>query len=68
MDISDRLADDYMTRIKTKKLTKLGYRITTTREFLGLSSEEMVVIELKLVMIGKLKSIQSKKGNRPARL
>ena len=33
---------------KRKKLTKLGGRITTTKEFLGLTDAEAAIVELRL--------------------
>jgi DNA-binding XRE family transcriptional regulator len=43
------------------QLTKLGYRVTSTQEFLGLSTEEMALIDLKISLIEKLKQIRSQK-------
>ena len=48
-----------MKKAKLEKLVKLGYRITTTQEFLGLSDEEMTLIELKLFLVEKLKKTRS---------
>jgi DNA-binding XRE family transcriptional regulator len=50
-----------MNKIKKTKLSKLGYRVTNTREFLGLTDEEMTLIELKFSLIQKLKSIRSQR-------
>lgn len=50
-----------MKRIKMEKLARLGYRITSTQEFLGLSDEEMTLIELKLALIDKLKKTRSER-------
>jgi len=47
-----------MNQRKAEKLTKLGYRVTTTQEFLGLSDEEMSLIELKISLIKKIKQIR----------
>ena len=35
---------------KRKRLEQAGWRVGSTQEFLGLSDEEMAVIELKLVL------------------
>jgi predicted transcriptional regulator len=43
------------------KLKRLGYRVTNTQEFLGLSDEEMAVIDLKISLIEKLKEIRISK-------
>ncbi len=45
-----------------KKLQKLGYRVTSAQEFLGLSDEEMELIDLKIALIEKLKQIRSRKN------
>lgn len=46
---------------KLEKIAKLGYRVTSTREFLGLSEEEMALIELKLSLVEKLKRTRKEK-------
>src|SRR5438094_8256032 len=48
-----------MKQSKREKLAKLGYRITTTQECLGLSDEEMALIDLKLSLIETLKDLRS---------
>ena len=50
-----------MKQAKRDKLTKLGYRLTTTQEFLGLSDEEMALIDVKISLIRKLKAIRTSK-------
>jgi DNA-binding XRE family transcriptional regulator len=50
-----------MIQSKRNKLAKLGYRVTTTQEFLGLSDGEMALIDLKILSIEKLKEIRSQK-------
>jgi DNA-binding XRE family transcriptional regulator len=50
-----------MKQSKRDELTKLGYRVTSTQEFLGLSDEEMALIDLKLSLIEKLKEIRGLK-------
>ena len=41
---------------KWEKLRKLGYRVMDTQEFLGLSDEEMALIDLKISLIEKLRN------------
>jgi DNA-binding XRE family transcriptional regulator len=43
---------------KKGKLKKLGYRITDTQEFLGLSDEEMALIDMKISLVRKLREIR----------
>jgi DNA-binding XRE family transcriptional regulator len=50
-----------MNQTKREKLTKLGYRVTTTKQFLGLSEEEMALIDLKLSLIERLKQLRATK-------
>jgi DNA-binding XRE family transcriptional regulator len=44
-----------MSQSRWNKLRKLGYRVMDTQEFLGLTDEEMVLIDLKIALIQKLK-------------
>jgi DNA-binding XRE family transcriptional regulator len=50
-----------MKQSKSEKLRKLGYRVTSTQEFLGLSDEEMALIDLKISLIVKLRESRSAK-------
>ena len=50
-----------MKQNKRDKLVRLGYRVTNTQEFLGLSDEEMTLIDLKISLIEKLKEIRRHK-------
>lgn len=50
-----------MTDSKIDKLRKLGYRVTTTQEFLELSDEEIALIDLKMSLVEKLKSTRLRK-------
>ena len=45
---------------KTKNLEKKGWKIGTTKEFLGLSEEESSYIELKLKLSANLKKLRTK--------
>jgi len=47
-----------MKQTKREKLANLGYRVTDTQAFLGLSDEEMALIDLKISLIEKLKEIR----------
>jgi DNA-binding XRE family transcriptional regulator len=51
-----------MNQSKRTKLRKLGYRVTSTQEFLGLSDEEMTLIDLKILLIEKLRQTRQLKG------
>ena len=50
-----------MKQDKLDKLRKLGYRVTHAQEFLGLSDEEIALIDLKISLIGKLKEARGAK-------
>ena len=45
-----------MKASKRKALEKLGWKVSDAREFLGLSDEEAMLIELKLLMARSLKA------------
>jgi DNA-binding XRE family transcriptional regulator len=51
-----------MKQDKQDKLIKMGYRVTNTQQFLGLSNEEMALIDLKISLIEKLKEIRNLKN------
>jgi len=51
-----------MNTTKRTKLKKLGYRVTNTQDFLGLSDEEMALIDLKIALIEKLKKTRLLRG------
>lgn len=44
-----------MRKTRRQRLERLGYKITDTREFLGLSKDEIALIDLKISLIKKLK-------------
>src|SRR4051812_5672128 len=48
-----------MNTSKKERLRKRGYRITDAQEFLGLSDEEMALIDLKISLIEKLKKTRA---------
>jgi DNA-binding XRE family transcriptional regulator len=50
-----------MRQAKRDKLTRLGYRLITTQDFLGLSDEDMALIDLKIALIRKVKSTRARK-------
>jgi len=43
-------SSDLMKTTKRKKLESAGWRVGTTEEFLGLSSEEAKIVEIKLAL------------------
>jgi DNA-binding XRE family transcriptional regulator len=47
-----------MKKHRSEKIAKVGYRRTTTQEFLGLSDEEMSLIDLKISLVEKLRDIR----------
>jgi DNA-binding XRE family transcriptional regulator len=47
-----------MDIVKQKKLEDQGWRVTTTSEFLGLSIEEELFIELKLSLSRQLREVR----------
>jgi DNA-binding XRE family transcriptional regulator len=44
-----------MKQAKRQKLRDAGYRVTDTKEFLGLSDSEAAVIELKIALVQRLR-------------
>ena len=51
-----------MEKSKKAKLTKAGWHVGTTDEFLGLTSEEAALIELKLALSDELRARRVAKG------
>jgi DNA-binding XRE family transcriptional regulator len=51
-----------MKKTKSAKLERVGYRLTNAQEFLGLSVQEMAVIDLKISLIQKLKEVRRTSG------
>ena len=51
-----------MHKQKIKNLEKKGWKIGTTRDFLGLTEEESAYIELKLKLSANIKKLRSKKN------
>ena len=51
-----------MKKTKSEKLERAGYRLSDTQEFLGLSDQEMAVIDLKINLIQKLKEARKASG------
>ena len=48
-----------MNKEKEKRLTKNGWRIGTTKEFLGLSDEESAYVELKIKLSTNLRKLRT---------
>jgi ribosome-binding protein aMBF1 (putative translation factor) len=51
-----------MKQSKRKKLERAGFKVGSVQEFLGLTEEEMELIELKLRLIRLLGSTRKSKG------
>jgi ribosome-binding protein aMBF1 (putative translation factor) len=51
-----------MNQAKRKKLQKAGFKVGSVQEFLGLSNEEMALIDLKVHLIEILKSARQSSG------
>jgi DNA-binding XRE family transcriptional regulator len=49
-----------MKKNTKERLENKGYRFTDAKEFLGLSDEEMALIDLKLVLIEKVREIRQR--------
>ena len=47
-----------MKASKRKKLEQAGWKVGTVQEFLGLSDEEMALIEMKRALIKKIKEVR----------
>lgn len=47
---------------KRKRLETAGFRVTTVQEFLGLSNEDMALIDLKIRLVEMLKTARNAKG------
>ena len=47
-----------MKAAKRKKLEKQGWKVGSVQEFLGLSDHEMALIEMKRVLIQKIKEVR----------
>jgi DNA-binding XRE family transcriptional regulator len=57
-----------MKQAKRKRLERVGFKVGTVQDFLGLSDEEMAVIDLKIRLIGMLKPVRQQKGITQGRL
>ena len=51
-----------MKKARRQALEKRGFKITQTQEFLGLSDEDMALIDLKIQLIRKLREVRLKRG------
>ena len=51
-----------MNQVKRKKLERAGFKVGSVKEFLGLSDEEMALIDLKVHLIEILKSARKSGG------
>lgn len=50
-----------MDKSKQKRLVKAGFRLGTTREFLGLSPEEQSMVELRLAICQRIRQLREKR-------
>jgi ribosome-binding protein aMBF1 (putative translation factor) len=50
-----------MNRARLKRLQAAGWKVGSTKEFLNLSDEEAMVVELKLSLAGALKKARQKR-------
>ena len=50
-----------MKQAKKKVLEKAGWKVGDTSEFLGLSDEETAYIEMRLLLVQKLRSLRERK-------
>ena len=51
-----------MKKAKLEKLKKAGYRVTDAKDFLGLSDAEATLVELKIVLTNRLRTVRKEKG------
>lgn len=51
-----------MKQAKKRALEKAGWKVGDASEFLGLSEEETAYIEMKLLLVQKLRSLRQAKG------
>ena len=51
-----------MKKSVREKIQKSGYKVTDVKDFLGLSDEEMAVIDLKISLIQKLREVRKACG------
>jgi ribosome-binding protein aMBF1 (putative translation factor) len=49
---------------KKRKLQRAGFKVGTVQEFLGLSDEEMALIELKVRLVAMLRQVRQARGMR----
>ena len=49
---------------KKRKLQRAGFKVGTVQEFLGLSNEEMALIELKVRLVDMLREVRRSRGMR----
>ena len=57
-----------MTKEKIKKLEAMGFKVTTTKEWLQLSVEEEKVIEMRVALAAELEKMRKESGLTQAQL
>ena len=51
-----------MRRSTRERLEKAGYKVTDARKFLGMSKEELAIIDLKICLVRKLRELRKASG------
>jgi DNA-binding XRE family transcriptional regulator len=62
MEATKQPVEESMNSAKRKKLESAGFKVSTVREFLNLSEDEMALIELKVRLIRKLRPARQAAG------
>ena len=57
-----------MKAIQKSKLQRAGIRVTDTKTYLGLSDDEMVLIDMKIALVQRLRKLRARKGVTQAQL
>ena len=57
-----------MTKEKIKKLESVGFKVTTTKDWLQLSVEEVKVIEMRVALAAELEKMRKEAGLTQAQL
>ncbi|MFN8390214.1 MAG: helix-turn-helix transcriptional regulator [Bdellovibrionota bacterium] len=51
-----------MRKAKLEKLKQAGHRVTSTQEFLGLSDAETALVDLKIALTERLRTVRQEQG------
>jgi len=63
-----RARSEAMKAAKRKKLEAAGWKVGGVKEFLGLTDEEMALVEMKVRLVTMLKGAREAKGITQAKL